>query len=73
MKKIINGITYNSESGKLLKERTFLDGNGGRKLFIGTRGKAKGKYFIVTWQHPHYTEIGIKECDKEEINGYIWD
>lgn len=73
MKKKINGITYNSDTGKVVKSRTFKDGLGGRILYIGTRGKAKGKYFIVTWQHPYYTEIGLKECDKADIEGYIWD
>lgn len=71
MKMEINGITYNSESAKLLKEWT--GESGGRKLMMGTQGKAKGKLFILSWEHPYYREVGIMPIEEEDIDGYVWD
>ena len=71
MKITANGITYNSETGKIIKEWNFQDGLGGRKLMQGTRGKAKGKYYVVTWQHPYYTPIGIMSISDSDIANWL--
>ena len=73
MKQIINNITYNTETAKLLKETTFKDGMGGRKLYVGLRGKARGRYFVYEWKHPYYTGVAINPIPKDDIKCYVWE
>lgn len=73
MKQIINGVTYNTETSKLLKETVFKDGNGGRRLYIGMRGKSRGSYYVYVWKHPHYTGVAINPISREDIKCYIWE
>lgn len=71
MKTTVNGITYNSETGKIIKEWDFKDGGGGRTLMQGIRGKAKGKYYVVTWKHPYYTPIGIMPISENDLDNWL--
>ena len=75
-KACINGINYNTDTSRLLKEFVSDDKTSGYSLFVGVRGKCKGKYFIAYWCERNDIRckiIKIIPISRAEISTYTWN